>query len=81
MQVNPAESTPVEAVESTIPDPDWPSFEDAYAELVEAVEEGRVDPQTEKAINPRSAESIRRTLRVGITRARELRDAWKTGRV
>lgn len=89
MQVNPAESTPTQAVESTpveasgptIPDPDWPSFEDAYAELVEAVEEGRVDPQTEKAINPRSAESIRRTLRVGITRARELRDAWKTGRV
>src|SRR5690606_28721664 len=49
MQVNPAESTPTasaestptQAVESTIPDPDWLSLEDAYAELVEAVEEGR----------------------------------------
>ncbi|ONK09231.1 hypothetical protein [Streptomyces sp. MP131-18] len=44
------------------------------AEFAEAVREGRIDPQTGRAMDPESAESIRRTLRVGRARARALRD-------
>ena len=47
-----------------------------FTELAEAVRDGRVDPQTGRAINPNSAESIRRTLNVGKERARALREAY-----
>ncbi len=47
------------------------SMEQLRAELGEAVQEGRVDPT--------SAESIRKTLRVGRDRAKQLRDEWNDG--
>lgn len=56
------ESTP------SIPDPKHRSIEQLRDELREAVQADRVDPT--------SAEDIRKTLRCGIKRARQLRDEW-----
>lgn len=60
------ESTPVESR----------SGAELLTELAEAVRDGRTDPQTGRAINPASTESIRRTLKVGKERARALREAY-----
>jgi hypothetical protein len=49
---------------------------DVLAELAKAVETGRTDPGTGRRIDPTSAESIRRTIRVGKDRARVLRDQF-----
>jgi hypothetical protein len=46
------------------------------AELAEAVRDSRIDPGTGRAIDPTSAESIRRTLGVGKARSSALRDAY-----
>ena len=50
--------------------------DDIAAEYAEAVRDGQIDPQTGRAMDPASAESIRRTLRIGKARARALRDQY-----
>ncbi|WP_335992293.1 hypothetical protein [Glycomyces sp. MUSA5-2] len=46
------------------------------AELAEAVRDGRIDPGTCRAVNPTSAESIRRTLGIAKKRGSAIRDAY-----
>ncbi|PRY53528.1 hypothetical protein [Glycomyces artemisiae] len=56
--------------------PESRSDEELVVELAEAVRDGRIDPQTGRAVNPASAESIRRTLNIAKKRAPVLRDAY-----
>ncbi|WP_100448831.1 hypothetical protein [Glycomyces xiaoerkulensis] len=54
--------------------PESRSEDEVLSELAEAVRDGRTDPGTGRPIDPSSAESIRRTVRVSKGRARALRD-------
>ncbi|MCH7230199.1 hypothetical protein L0U85_04885 [Glycomyces sp. L485] len=56
--------------------PESRSDAEVLGELAEAVQTGRIDPGTGRAIDPESAESIRRTIRIGRDRARLLRDQF-----
>lgn len=83
MQVNTGASTlqstpPVQVDPTSIPDPARLSDAEAFAVLTEAVRSGQVDPDTGRPVDPASASSIQRTLRVGRDRSRTLRDQWKT---
>jgi hypothetical protein len=49
---------------------------DILAEFAAALQNGRIDPQTSQPMDPKSAESIRRTLNVGKARGRALRDRF-----
>jgi hypothetical protein len=60
----------------TISGPDQRTDAEAFAELREAVQSGRLDPRTSRPVDPDSASSIQRTLKVGRTRSRELRERW-----
>lgn len=64
--------------EETIPDPEHRSDADLDRELIEAVATGRVDPGKKDGgpVDPTSAASIRRTLRIGQKRAEAARDRY-----
>lgn len=73
------QSTPPVQVDSNrgAADPDREAFDEAYARLTEAVQEDWTDPATGRPVDPTSALSIQRTLRVGRERSRQLRNEWK----
>jgi len=79
-QVSGGESTPAGGVDDepaeAISGPDQRTDEEAFAELRQAVQSGRLDPKTSRPVDPDSASSIQRTLKVGRTRSRELRERW-----
>lgn len=70
-------TTPEPSQVSAESTPELRSEDDAFAKFTVALQDGRLDPQTDQPMDPTSAESIRRTIGVGKANGRVLRDFYK----
>lgn len=70
-------TTPEPSQVSAESTPELRTEDDAFAKFTAALQDGRIDPQTDQPMDPTSAESIRRTIGVGKANGRVLRDFYK----
>jgi hypothetical protein len=67
---------PIPSQDNAVIDADRRTDAEVLDAFARAVQTGQLDPRTGRPIDPTSAESIRRTLRVGRARAAALRDEY-----
>lgn len=67
---------PIPMQVETVIDAERRTDDEVLSAFARAIKTGQLDPHTNRPIDPTSAESIRRTIRVGRARAAALRDAF-----